>query len=135
MSNMKRMTKAQLINEVNQLNRRMTDLYNTSAPAYAERLAGQLRAKDEYIKKLEEQSQQRFENFKQEYAARMDSDRKLSLLEVTVNDLVKERDDWKDAFLKEQRLKNEARELLVRQAHLAGEVAKLVGMAGLGSSS
>lgn len=39
--------------------------------------------------------------------------------------VTEERERWRTNFLDEQRQKNEARELLIRQAHLAGEVAKL----------
>lgn len=38
---------------------------------------------------------------------------------------VEERETWRAEFLREQRDKMHARELLIRQAHLAGEVAKL----------
>lgn len=58
-------------------------------------------------------------------------ERDINRLEGDLVDRIREAKDWKNAFLEEQRGKRKANTLLVQQAHVAGEISRLVSVADI----
>jgi chromosome segregation ATPase len=87
-------------------------------------LEERIQAHEESERQLREALQSKTTDFN-----KMDEDRRMlcGQLELAKRD----RDDWKNSFAEEQRANRKSKELLVRQAYLAGELAQLVTPANL----
>lgn len=76
-----------------------------------------------------------YQTLLQNYTALQEKTRALDMqcrrAEAEFQEMNTDRDNWKQHFLEEQAANRKSKELLVRQAHLAGELAQMVTPANL----
>lgn len=123
----KKQTKAQLQQVIEQLQK---DLATAQGTKDNQQTLIEQNAHDiKFLKAKITEADECYSSLKSSYEASIQDRQRLektnSQLVTAHREMETDRDKWRTTFLEEQQAKRKARELFVRQAHLAGELAEL----------